>query len=95
MWRNPPTEREARHCQKRRCSAQQVQVELRMCARYVNEERLTTDHPPISHFSLPTGLCLSPHVVCSSESGNHPILPRSLSESVARVKSAVHSHIYP
>ncbi len=40
-------EREARQRQKLRRSARQVQPELRMVARYVNEEWLThTDYPP-------------------------------------------------
>ncbi len=48
-------EREARQRKKRRRNAQQVQAELRMYARYVNEERLTpTDHPP-TVFSSPAG----------------------------------------
>jgi len=47
-------EREARQRKKRRRSAQQVQPELRMYARYVNEERLIhTNHPPTAFLDQP------------------------------------------
>ncbi len=45
---------EARQRKNRRCSARQVQPELHLYAQYVDEKRLTTDHPP-TVFSFPAG----------------------------------------